>query len=259
MLVRSRTKAWSPTIVPAPMRAAAKTIAWAQIAAPSPITSGSSPIGAEPEVGASLGRLPRIAPSWTTTPSPMTTLSCTTTLAPKVTSRPTCADGLRVRLTASMLMAGDPTRCSGRAEGSLRFVKTRARSSPRGHTLAHRRAHRGTLRCASGPAGAVRYGARLCAASRRADPRGRPRGDRRPDAVAAQRPDLRPVVVDHLGPRDRPPGSRDHRRAVVEAAAGRLHHRLLGLRLGGARPVARRRPGRRDRRRPADLPPVAAA
>src|SRR6188472_1460272 len=95
MTDRSRTNAWSPMIVPRPMRAPANTIAWAQIAAPSSITSGA--VVAAPAIderGLRVGALPRIAPSWTTTPSPITTSSWTTTCAPKRTPSPTWAVGL---------------------------------------------------------------------------------------------------------------------------------------------------------------------
>ncbi len=61
-------------------------------------------------------------------------------------------------------------------------------------------------------------------------------------------PDLRPVGVDHLGPRDHAPRPRHDRRAVVEAAADPVHRAVLARRRrAGARAVD---PGR-PRRRPA--------
>src|SRR5919197_2983949 len=80
-----------------PMWAPAKTIAPAQIAAPSSMTSSSTGCPAAPDPGASRGTLPRTTLSCTITPSPMTTPSWTTTLAPKLTSRPTDAVGLSTR------------------------------------------------------------------------------------------------------------------------------------------------------------------
>ena len=61
-----------------------------------------------------------------------------------------------------------------------------------------------------------------------------------PSACCAQRADLRPVGVDHLGPRGRAPRPLDRRRAVVEAAAGAVHGAVLAVRRRRARPVAGR-------------------
>ena len=59
-------------------------------------------------------------------------------------------------------------------------------------------------------------------------------------------PDLRPVGVDHLGPRDRPLRPHDHERPVVEAAARVLHD---GVRARGRRRRAQPVAGDRARRR----------
>ena len=72
--------------------------------------------------------------------------------------------------------------------------------------------------------------------------------------------DLRPVGVDHLGPRDHAPRPRDDRRAVVEAAAGPLHRAVLAARRrGGAGAVDPRRAHRRPARLRDDLPAGGAA
>ena len=57
--------------------------------------------------------------------------------------------------------------------------------------------------------------------------------------------DVRPVGVDHLGPRDPAPRPLDRRRPVVEAAAGAADHAVRALRRPRPRPVAVRRPRRR--------------
>ena len=74
---------------------------------PSSMTSGvERRRAALAERGASVGGLPRIAPSWTTTPSPITTPSWTTTCAPKRTSSPTWAVGLSTRPGAAVIGHG---------------------------------------------------------------------------------------------------------------------------------------------------------
>ena len=70
---------------------------------------------------ASVGGLPRIAPSWTTTPSPSTTPSWTTTCAPNVTPSPD--RGRR---------AEDQARCGGVAHGGYPSARRgRRRPTPR--------------------------------------------------------------------------------------------------------------------------------
>ena len=91
---------------------------------------------------------------------------------------------------------------------------------------------------------------RLDARADRRLPRGR--GDQPGHAVHAH---LRPVGLDHVGPRDRAPRPRHRGRPVLEAAADPLHHAVLGLRgRRGALPLADRRPRRRAARVRDDLP-----
>ena len=65
--------------------------------------------------------------------------------------------------------------------------------------------------------------------------------DRRALAADPVDPELRPVGVDRVGPRDRPPQPPDHRRPVVEAAADDLHRPVRAVRQRRAEPVAGRR------------------
>ena len=73
-------------------------------------------------------------------------------------------------------------------------------------------------------------------------------------------PDVRPVGVDHLGPRDRPPGPRHAHRAVVEAAARAVHDAVRARRRPlGAGAVAGDRAGRRAARVRLHVPARAPA
>src|SRR3954468_19468117 len=94
-------------IASAPISAPASRIAPAQMRAPAPTTSGGGASREAEDLGPSTTGLPRIAPSWTETPSPSTTPPCTTTLAPNVTPSPIWASGCRKSPGASVAAMAD--------------------------------------------------------------------------------------------------------------------------------------------------------
>ena len=131
---------------------------------------------------------------------------------------------------------------SGRDRGGGRLTRWRPRpqsSAPRPHWLATLR-ERLTPRATAARGGDRRPRLRAAGGARARA--------RRAHAALPEHADVRPVGLDHLGPRDRPPRPADDRRPVVEAAPGPLHDGLLAVRRGGAGPVARRRARRRDPR-----------
>ena len=85
-------------------------------------------------------------------------------------------------------------------------------------------------------------------------------GARRALAADGLDADLRPMGVDHLGPRDHAVGPRDHQRPVVEAAAGAVHDAVrAGRRRRRAGAVAGDRARGRAARVRDGLPPGRAA